>query len=104
MTCKSFQLVLLVIVTDFKGLHKQALKMFRIFRVYDMLMYMLVHPASSITGAVIAGGPGDGGDGGDEQVIEVTDDGRNIFLFATKLRSKLHYLHPTIQLTNALLK
>ena len=56
---------------------------------------MLEHPASSITGAVIAGRHGDGGDGGDEQVREVTDDGRNIFLFATKLRSKLHYLHPT---------
>ena len=25
------------------------------------------------------------GDGEDEQVIEVTDDGRNMFLFATKL-------------------
>ena len=53
-----------------------------------MLLYVLVHPASSITGAVIAGRHGDGRD---EQVIEVTDDGRNIFLFATKLQRKLHY-------------
>ena len=46
-----------------------------------MLVYV---PTSGIFNhwSSIAGRPGDGED---EQVIEVTDDGRNMFLFATKL-------------------